>query len=149
MADTNIFISDLPAEIDEETLKTIFGAYGTVTYGIVFQSKGKPTSAGIIEFSSVDEATWVVQNVNGNVPQGLSSAVTVAFKKPRAEKGKAKGFGKGKGFGFGKGFDGGKFGGDRFAPYGGGDGFGGKGKGFGGKGWKGCEGGKGFGKKGW
>jgi len=131
MADTNIYINDLPAEMDEDTLKALFGAYGTVTWGKVFQGKGKPSSSGIIEFSSVEEAKWVVENVSGNIPEGLSAPVTITFKKAKAAGG-GKGFGKD----FGKaGLLGallGKMGGggNRWSPYGGGGGKGG-GKGTG------------------
>jgi RNA recognition motif-containing protein len=127
MADTNIYISDLPAGMDEDTLKALFGAYGTVTWGKVFQGKGKPGSSGIIEFASIEEAKWVVENVSGNIPEGLSTPVTITFKKAKAAGGGGKGFGK----------DGGKAallsalmgqfgGGNRSSPYGGG-GKGGKG----------------------
>uniref|UniRef100_A0A7S1LZF8 RRM domain-containing protein n=1 Tax=Alexandrium catenella TaxID=2925 RepID=A0A7S1LZF8_ALECA len=54
-------------------------------------SKGKPTAAAIVEFATVDEATWVVESLNGNVAQGLTDPINVAFKRERS-----KGFGKGK-----------------------------------------------------
>eukprot|EP00930_Biecheleria_cincta_P021911 TRINITY_DN160_c0_g1_i3.p1 TRINITY_DN160_c0_g1~~TRINITY_DN160_c0_g1_i3.p1 ORF type:complete len:259 (-),score=75.43 TRINITY_DN160_c0_g1_i3:15-791(-) len=129
MADTNVFITDLPAQMDEDTVKGIFGAYGTVTYGKVFNSKGQPTSAAIVEYATVDEASWVVQNVSGTVPDGLQAPVTVAFKKPKADKGK----------GFGKSDKGQKGGGGGWGKGGGGDGWG---KGGGGGSWgKGDSGG--------
>merc|ERR1719373_454529 len=37
----------------------------------------------MIEFSSVEEATWLVENLNGNVPLGLETEVTVKFKPPK------------------------------------------------------------------
>merc|ERR1712060_952215 len=118
-------------EVDDATLKTIFGTYGTVTWSKVFDGKGKPTKAAIVEFGDIEEAKWVVENLNGNIPQGLSTPVQVAFKAAK----KGKGFGKGKDFGKGKGF----------SPYEGGKSLGGKwgGKGFGDGGY-----GKGFGSSG-
>merc|ERR1719436_805849 len=117
---TNVFITDLPAEVDDASLPTIFAPYGTVTWSKVFTSKGKPTNAAIIEFGDIEEAKWVVANLNGNIPQGLSTPVNVAFKQAKRDKG----FGKGKdGKGFGKGmgwspYDGGKsFGGKSFGGY--------------------------------
>merc|ERR1711972_1080239 len=65
-------------------------------------SKGKPTNAAIVEFASIDEATWVVENLNGNLAQGIDTPVNVTFKRERS---------KGKGDGKGKGKDGGKDGG--------------------------------------
>ena len=93
MADTNIFIRDIPIEVDENTLKTVFGAYGTVVYGKILPSKGT-TQAAIIEFQNADEAKWIVENVNGNMPEGISAPLQIAFK--TAGKGKG-GKGKGKG----------------------------------------------------
>merc|ERR1712217_377131 len=107
---------------------TVFGPYGTITWSKVFGGvKGKPKTA-VVEFADVAEAKWVVENINGNFPQGLSSPVKVSFKtKSEKKKGKGKGkFGKGKGFspydmGWGdKGFDFGEWG----------KGFGGYGKGM-------------------
>jgi len=93
---TNIFISDLPAEVDDAKLAEVFGQYGTVTWSKVMASKGKPTSAAIVEFSDVAEAQWVVDNLNGNLAQGISTPINVMFKRE-----KSKGDGKGMG-GYGK-----------------------------------------------
>merc|ERR1711920_1150434 len=54
---------------------------GTVTWSKMMPSKGKPSQAAIVEFADIAEAKWVVENVNGNVPQGLSTPITVAFKR--------------------------------------------------------------------
>ena len=135
MADTNVFVTDLPAEMDEDSLKGIFGAYGTVTYGKMFQSKGKPTCSAIVEFASIDEATWVVENVSGTVPDGLSAPVTVAFKtkKPKGDKGGGKGKGWSDDWGKGRGGDSwGKSGGGGWGKGAGGDSWG---KGGGGGSW--------------
>ena len=37
------------------------------------------------------DANWIVENINGNVPQGLSGPVTVAYAAPRSRKGGGKG----------------------------------------------------------
>merc|ERR1711972_496004 len=89
---TNIFISELPADIDDEKLATVFGQYGTVTWSKVMASKGKPTSAAIVEFGDIEEAKWVVENLNGNLAQGISTPLNIMFKRERS-----KGNGKGKG----------------------------------------------------
>jgi RNA recognition motif-containing protein len=132
---TNIFIAGLPAEVDEATLKEVFGAYGTVTWGKVFDGKGKPDKVGIIEFSDIAEAQWVVENLDGNIPQGLSAAVKITFKHDNRSKGKGDGKkgGGGKGWGGGgdaKGAKGWSAGGGNFGKsFGGGKSFG---KSFGG-----------------
>merc|ERR1719264_581619 len=63
-------------------------------------SQGKPGLAAIVEFASIDEAKWVVENLNGNMPQGLTDPVACNFKRERA-KGKGKNWGKDDG-GYGK-----------------------------------------------
>ena len=40
---------------------------------------------------SEEEATWIVQNVSGNVPQNMSNPVTVTYSQPKSTKGKGKG----------------------------------------------------------
>lgn len=95
----NIYVANLPTEIDDETLKRVFSSYGVVT-----QCKAMPSSkgqgfaaAGLVRFASAEEAAWVVENVANTVPPGFSEPVVVKF---------AKGKGKGKdGGGYGKGQD--------------------------------------------
>merc|ERR1719434_414635 len=93
---TNIFVADLPAGVDDAKLQEGFAQYGTVTWCKVMASKGKPTSAGIVEFGDVEEAKWVVENLNGNLAQGIDTPLTLTFKRE-----KSMGDSKGKG-GFGK-----------------------------------------------
>ncbi|CAK9099479.1 RNA-binding motif [Durusdinium trenchii] len=40
---------------------------------------------------TVDDAKWIVEHVNGNVPQNLTDPVTVVFATPRADRAKGKG----------------------------------------------------------
>lgn len=139
----NLFVSDLPMGTDDETLKTVFGCYGTVTQAKVLQ--GGKGNAGLVRYSSVDEAQWVVENVNGNIPEGFTTPVQVKFKDAG---GKGKDGGKGGGGGWqnnqqlaipgqqqggGKGWGQGGGGQNRSMPYGKGD-QNGKGGGKGGKG---------------
>jgi len=56
----SIHATDLPKDLDEEQLKEIFGAYGTVVYSKIMKAQGKLSA--IVQFSSVDDATFVVQN---------------------------------------------------------------------------------------
>jgi len=116
MGETNVYIQDLPSEVDDAGLTTIFGQYGTVTWAKVMPSKGKPTSVAIVEFSTPDEAQWFVENLNGNIPEGLTTPINAALKKSKKGKDKGKGYGK-------SADDGGKWGGkasEGKGPYGGG-----------------------------
>merc|ERR1712129_384727 len=82
-------------EVDDEMLKEVFAAYGTVTWSRVFESGSKPSKAAIVEFGDIEEAKWCVENLDGNIPQGLSTPVKVSFK--RSNKGGSKGWGGGGG----------------------------------------------------
>merc|ERR1719369_2239526 len=98
----NIYVGDLPADIDEARLGAVFGAYGTVKSSKILPGPGK--CGALIRYTTTEEATWVVENLNGNIAQGLESPIKVNFARPPVGEGK----------------------GDRFSPYGGG-GVGGKG----------------------
>eukprot|EP00413_Alexandrium_margalefii_P045069 CAMPEP_0204604198 /NCGR_PEP_ID=MMETSP0661-20131031/57711_1 /ASSEMBLY_ACC=CAM_ASM_000606 /TAXON_ID=109239 /ORGANISM="Alexandrium margalefi, Strain AMGDE01CS-322" /LENGTH=109 /DNA_ID=CAMNT_0051615333 /DNA_START=190 /DNA_END=515 /DNA_ORIENTATION=+ len=94
---TNVHIADLPLEVDDARLAEIFGGYGTVTWCKVLPNLGgKPNQAAIVEYANPEEARFVVENVNGNIPQGLSTPVTAQFKRDS----KGKGFGKAGGMSF-------------------------------------------------
>mmetsp|Transcript_23446 Transcript_23446/g.35391 ORF Transcript_23446/g.35391 Transcript_23446/m.35391 type:complete len:269 (+) Transcript_23446:63-869(+) len=136
----HVVIGNLPADLDDDAFKQCFEAYGTIKWIKLFSGKGGATKNGMIEFDSIDEATWLVENLDGNVPLGLETEVSVKFKPPKG----AAGGGGGAGGGYGKSGPTNGDGGNRFQPYGG---KGGGCKGGGGKG--GCfKGGKGGGKMG-
>merc|ERR1711957_1018209 len=71
----------------------------------------------------VSEAQWVVENINGNMPEGLSTPLTLTYKRSKQSWDKGKGGGGGYGKSGGKGWApaGGKdWGGKGGSPYGGG-----------------------------
>merc|ERR1712172_289962 len=110
---------------------------------------GKGTGKkALIEFKDADEAQWLVENLNGNIPEGLTTPVVVQMSGSKGAKGAGKDTGKAGKLGgkdAGKGCwgkaDGGK-GKSDFGPYGKGK----NGKDFGGK--NGKDGGKGTSMKG-
>lgn len=107
----NLFISDLPADVDQAQVQEIFGAYGNVTSSKVLPGQGK--NAALVRFMSVEEATWVVDNLNGNIPQGLTTPIQVKYANPPGSKGP-----KGAKGGMGNWLPNGKGGDDRYSPYG-------------------------------
>jgi len=73
-----VFVSGLPPDLNEDQLNSIFGAYGTLT-----QVKNLGASrCCVLTFATVDEAKWVVENLDGNMPEGISQPVSVKFGKP-------------------------------------------------------------------
>ena len=95
----DLFVTGLPLECTSVQAKQIFQQYGSVKQANVLPvASGKTAAAAFIIMESVEDARWVIDHVNGNVPQGLSSPVTVVFATPRAQRpngGKGKGAMKG------------------------------------------------------
>eukprot|EP00927_Polykrikos_kofoidii_P017711 TRINITY_DN18088_c0_g1_i1.p1 TRINITY_DN18088_c0_g1~~TRINITY_DN18088_c0_g1_i1.p1 ORF type:complete len:268 (+),score=39.69 TRINITY_DN18088_c0_g1_i1:121-804(+) len=76
--------------MDEGTLQSIFGAYGAIKRCKLLQKSPSGNHAAIIEFDSQEEATWIVDNLNGNIPQGLEEPIVVRYKEDnRGSYGKA------------------------------------------------------------
>ncbi|CAE7419081.1 SXL [Symbiodinium natans] len=85
----DLFVTGLPVDCTAVQAKQIFQQYGGVKQANVLPvAAGKTAAAAFVIMESVQDAQWVIDNVNGNVPQGLSSPVTVAFATPRTQRGK-------------------------------------------------------------
>jgi len=89
-----IYVKGLPAGLTEDELRSVFAQYGTVVWTRMLQSDGHGEAVALVQFSSTEEATWVVQNLNLNIPQGLEKPIKVMFSASGAKKA-AKGGGKG------------------------------------------------------
>eukprot|EP00427_Karlodinium_veneficum_P023774 CAMPEP_0169117516 /NCGR_PEP_ID=MMETSP1015-20121227/30505_1 /TAXON_ID=342587 /ORGANISM="Karlodinium micrum, Strain CCMP2283" /LENGTH=395 /DNA_ID=CAMNT_0009180215 /DNA_START=26 /DNA_END=1213 /DNA_ORIENTATION=- len=79
----NIYVDGLPADVDDAMVKEIFSTYGTVVsckamHGKVEGQRG----AALVRWATVEEAEWVVNNLNGKIPDGLVDEVAVRFAKP-------------------------------------------------------------------
>lgn len=89
----NVFVGDLPQQVTKEDCETIFSAYGTVVQCRTLpprQPGGK--ASALVRFGSVEEATWVVENLNGNLAEGLEEPLIVRFANaPGASPGKGGG----------------------------------------------------------
>ncbi|OLP94235.1 Epithelial splicing regulatory protein 1 [Symbiodinium microadriaticum] len=90
-----LFITGLPKDCTNDFARSIFGQYGTVKdVNVLPVLAGKEAAAAIVTMTSVDDAKWIVEHVNGNVPQSLVSPVTVQFAAPKSGgKGMLKGAG--------------------------------------------------------
>merc|ERR1719401_512515 len=91
-----VYIKGLPSPFSEDDLKSIFGAYGSIKWGKVLKGgEGKGDAACLVQMSSVEEATWLVNNLHGNIPQGLDNPIAVTFARPKNGHPSAKGGGGG------------------------------------------------------
>merc|ERR1712190_628671 len=73
-----------PVEFDEvmfeATEDTIFSQYGTVTSVKTLPVQpGKADTAALVRMADVEQAKWLVVNVHGNIPSGLSEPVTINY----------------------------------------------------------------------
>lgn len=75
-----VFIGDLPGELTTDEFNSVFASFGTVLWSKLVKGGKGGKQAALIQFQSVDEATWVVENVNGNIPEGLQTPVIAKYK---------------------------------------------------------------------
>jgi ELAV like protein 2/3/4 len=76
----------------EDFVKEIFGAYGGISSVKVLSTpEGADNSAALVRFRDQAQATWLVENLNGNIPKGLSTPVIVRYANPGPGKGEGKG----------------------------------------------------------
>lgn len=80
---SNLYIKGLPPHVTDQMLQEVFGAYGSVKQTRVLDKAGLAgDSIVLVRMGTVEEATWIVNNLNGNIPQGLTTPVTVKFADP-------------------------------------------------------------------
>eukprot|EP00438_Fugacium_kawagutii_P027241 Skav214334 [mRNA] locus=scaffold86:346406:348484:+ [translate_table: standard] len=83
-----LFVTGLPMDIDNSFAQEVFSQYGSVKQVTVLPvAAGKNAAAAFVIMHTVDDAKWIVENVNGNVPQNLTNPVTVVFATPRDSRG--------------------------------------------------------------
>lgn len=76
-----VYVIGLPTGTDDDKLKDLFEKYGTVVSQKVLPPQaGKPGMAGIVSLESAEKAQWVVDNINGTVPEGLAETLTITLK---------------------------------------------------------------------
>merc|ERR1719253_769573 len=74
----NLYITGLPEQCGPQDLSTLFGAFGTVVSSKVLGVKfGK--AAAMVRFSSVEEASQVKANMDGQVPPGCQEGIKINF----------------------------------------------------------------------
>lgn len=78
---TNLYVKGLPANTSEQMIVETFSHYGTVSSVKVLQSKGVSDTAGgmtvaFVRMSTPEEADWLVENLDGNIPQGMTDPVS-------------------------------------------------------------------------
>lgn len=84
-----VWVGDLPEVFTEDQIKTTFSNYGEIKWLKALPKPGQKSCA-LIQFDGVTDAQWAVENLNGNIPEGLTEPVQVKFSQANT-KGKGKG----------------------------------------------------------
>ena len=69
-----LLVSSLPFNVTLKQFWEIFEAYGRVVNAVLI-GQGK----GYITYSSIDEARWIAENLDNNIPEGLDTFVNIQF----------------------------------------------------------------------
>ena len=95
----NIYIGNLPFEVDDEELERTFTAYGEVSSARVIQDRfsGRSRGFGFVEMADNSQAEAAIQALNGKDFSGRPLTVNEA--KPREDRRGGGGGGGGAGFG--------------------------------------------------
>lgn len=81
-AGSDILVKGLPPNLTNEQVKMIFEMYGAVT-SVQAATTETPDNVGetaaLIKMSTSESALWMVNSLNGNIPQGLEKPLSVTF----------------------------------------------------------------------
>lgn len=93
-----VHISDLPNGMTDERLQVVFGAYGTIKWcrSIPSRTEGIKNVA-LVQFESPVDAQWFIENLDGNIPEGLTEPIQVQWSSASGASKMGQGQGKGKG----------------------------------------------------
>ena len=65
---TNVYVKNLPENMMDDGLKSLFGVHGTITSAVVkTDSNGKSKGFGFVNFESTDSAAAAVEKLNGTL----------------------------------------------------------------------------------
>jgi len=75
----NVYVAELPDDSHEESVRSMFNQYATVTSVKVLPATSTKKAAALIKFASEEEAKFVVEALNGNIPAGLDTPIQVRY----------------------------------------------------------------------
>lgn len=79
----SLSVNGMPIFLTDEQLHAVFSQYGTVEQCKMLDIiPGLLTRAALVTMATVEEAAWLVQNLHGNIPSGLTDPISVQFLQP-------------------------------------------------------------------
>jgi len=79
--DGALYVTGLPVGCDDEKVKEVFSKFGTVvSVKVLPPHPQKSDVAAIISMENAEKAKWVVDNVSGKTPEGLSAPLEIKLK---------------------------------------------------------------------
>merc|ERR1719401_199290 len=76
----NLYMKGFPPNCDESMLRAAISPYGTITSCKVLPpGEGRAFAAGLVRMASLEEAKWLVDNLNGNIPEGMTQPIEVKY----------------------------------------------------------------------
>jgi len=99
MADSAaLHVTGLTKGISEDQVKEMFSTYGAVkSVGLLPDKADKPDAAAIVSMESAEQAKWIIDNVDGKIPEGSTNPLIIKKKITNTWN---KGMGKGYGYGY-------------------------------------------------
>jgi len=88
-----VYVKGLPREMNDDELLHCFAGYGEVVWHRVLKKESSNDSVALVQMGTPEEAQWLVENLHGNIPQGLTTPVSVTFSTPPRGKTAGKGGG--------------------------------------------------------
>lgn len=84
---TNVYVKNLPEDLDKNELDTLFGRFGEITSSMAsFNDDGKSRGFGFVNFANADQATAAVETLNGSELRGRKLYVARAQKREERER---------------------------------------------------------------
>lgn len=86
---TNLYVKNIPTEVDENELRELFSKYGTITSLVISRDNNDPSNAsrgfGFVNFEKHEDARAAVDNLNEKDFKGQALYVSRAQKKGERE----------------------------------------------------------------
>lgn len=77
--ETNLYVTNLPRDVNEDELTQLFSAYGNIVQMNLLKDKitGMPRGVAFVRFDKREEAQAAIEHLNGSIPHGRTNPISV------------------------------------------------------------------------